>query len=191
MKEKTDYTLTYKNNTNPGDAAVVLKMKGNYSGTKEISFRIEARSLSDITADPVIVAYKKNGKVQHPIPVLLLDEEKLKYKKGDLKFSWPSEGNYTDIGTYKIHVEPGNTEKFKDSLDVDLIITELTDLKNVKVSLSGDLTDHRSLRYLRSAERAHSLQKRIMRFVLRIIIRKSGSIRSRLSEKAVIPVKKR
>ena len=36
----TDYNLTYKNNTNPGEATATATFKGNYCGTKTVSFTI-------------------------------------------------------------------------------------------------------------------------------------------------------
>ncbi|MBQ3005288.1 MAG: leucine-rich repeat protein, partial [Clostridia bacterium] len=40
LKEGTDYTLTYKNNTNVGKATATIQGKGNYSGTKNVEFNI-------------------------------------------------------------------------------------------------------------------------------------------------------
>ena len=131
LYEKTDYTLQYKNNTKPGPATVTIKMKGNYSGSKSVTFGIEAASLkTDITADTVYVAYKKN-KLQKPVPVLYINGAKLKYGKNDLEFTYPSTFSasenktaYMDPGTYRIHVAPKNTDLFKkgDEMDVDLVI---------------------------------------------------------------------
>ena len=40
MKEGTDFTVTYKNNTNAGTATATVTGKGNYTGTKDITFTI-------------------------------------------------------------------------------------------------------------------------------------------------------
>lgn len=40
LKKGTDYTITYKNNKNIGTATAVIKGKGNYTGTKEVTFKI-------------------------------------------------------------------------------------------------------------------------------------------------------
>lgn len=40
MKEGTDFTVTYKNNTNAGTATATVAGKGNYTGTKDITFTI-------------------------------------------------------------------------------------------------------------------------------------------------------
>ncbi|MBR5578454.1 MAG: SGNH/GDSL hydrolase family protein, partial [Lachnospiraceae bacterium] len=109
LKEKTDYTVSYKNNqkayvyddkdladyeklleTNPkvtgsGDfvakkaAAVVLKMKGNYSGTKSVFFKINKADISTALADSITVTY--TGKNQTPTPVVTLNGKKLTLNK--------------------------------------------------------------------------------------------------------------
>lgn len=40
LKNGTDYTLSYKNNKNVGTATVTIKGKGNYTGTKKVTFKI-------------------------------------------------------------------------------------------------------------------------------------------------------
>ncbi len=48
----SNYTLTYNNNKNVGTATVALKFKGNYSGTKNLTFTInpKATKLTKVTA---------------------------------------------------------------------------------------------------------------------------------------------
>lgn len=41
LREGTDYTVTYKDNVEPGTATAVVTGKGNYSGTKAVEFEIE------------------------------------------------------------------------------------------------------------------------------------------------------
>lgn len=40
LKENRDYTITYKNNVNPGTATVEVKFKGKYKGTTKTTFNI-------------------------------------------------------------------------------------------------------------------------------------------------------
>ncbi len=40
LKKGTDYTVSYKNNTKIGTATVTIKGKGNYTGTKTLTFKI-------------------------------------------------------------------------------------------------------------------------------------------------------
>ncbi|MCR5251918.1 MAG: hypothetical protein K6E50_15090 [Lachnospiraceae bacterium] len=94
LKEKTDYTLSYKDNKKAGgdperscsedNAArgvprVVVTMKGNYSGTHAVLFAILPVSVSEASAAPLFVTY--NGKVQKPKPECSLNGKKLKYGK--------------------------------------------------------------------------------------------------------------
>ena len=66
LKKGTDYTLSYKNNTAIGTATVTVKGKGNYSGSRKVTFRIipKATALSGLTAGKkkITVRWKKaNG----------------------------------------------------------------------------------------------------------------------------------
>jgi len=47
----SDYTITYKNNKNVGKASAVVTLKGNYSGSKTVTFKINPKgtSLSKVT----------------------------------------------------------------------------------------------------------------------------------------------
>lgn len=46
LKRGTDYTAAYNNNTKVGTAKITLKGKGNYTGTKTVSFRIVRKGSS-------------------------------------------------------------------------------------------------------------------------------------------------
>ena len=46
LKRGTDYTLTYSNNIKTGTARVTIKGKGDYTGTKRVSFKIVKKSAS-------------------------------------------------------------------------------------------------------------------------------------------------
>ena len=72
LDPKTDYTVTYKNDKEPGTAKILLKFKGNYKGTKEqtINYSIVPAVLGkDILADDIAVAVK--SKAQKPFPSLV------------------------------------------------------------------------------------------------------------------------
>ncbi len=46
LKNKTDYTVSYKNNKKIGTATVTVKGKGKYSGSKKVTFAINPKALS-------------------------------------------------------------------------------------------------------------------------------------------------
>lgn len=69
----TDYTATYKKNTKLGTASVIIKGKGNYTGSQTKEFKVEPKSLkadgvkiyvSDVLTGkkPAITLYDTNGK---------------------------------------------------------------------------------------------------------------------------------
>ena len=65
LTEGTDYTLSYKNNTNPGTATVTITGKGNYKDTKTATFTISAKSIASMTLSD-IASCEYNGSAQEP-----------------------------------------------------------------------------------------------------------------------------
>ncbi len=56
LKSGTDYTLSYKNNKEIGEATITVTGKGKYTGTKKISFNI-------VPKKPTIKVSEKSGKI--------------------------------------------------------------------------------------------------------------------------------
>lgn len=94
LKEKTDYTISYKNNTaaygfdatDPAFDAkkaptIIVTAKGNYSGKETLPFRILPLDInsSDFAADDMSIACKKRA--QRPNPILMWGDRKLKNHK--------------------------------------------------------------------------------------------------------------
>lgn len=50
LKNGTDYTVSYKNNTKPGQASVTVKGKGKYSGSQTVNFIIAPQEVQNLTA---------------------------------------------------------------------------------------------------------------------------------------------
>lgn len=48
LKNGTDFTVSYKNNTEPGTATLKVTGKGNYSGSVSKAFKITARAINDV-----------------------------------------------------------------------------------------------------------------------------------------------
>ena len=65
LTEGTDYTVTYKNNINAGEAEAVITGKGNYAGAQTVKFKIAAKAITaaDVSA---IGAVTYNGAAQKP-----------------------------------------------------------------------------------------------------------------------------
>ena len=66
LTKNTDYTVTYKNNTNAGTATAVVTGKGNYTGTVNRNFTIKARSLSATTVTVSPTSYTYDGTAKKP-----------------------------------------------------------------------------------------------------------------------------
>lgn len=49
LKNDTDYTLNYENNINAGVANVTVSGKGNYTGERKVSFKIQPKNMAEIT----------------------------------------------------------------------------------------------------------------------------------------------
>ncbi|MCH5248467.1 MAG: Ig-like domain-containing protein [Lachnospiraceae bacterium] len=106
-----DYTVSYKNNKNAASAdsskppTIIVKGKGNYTGTQSITFNIITKALTDtdITADNLTVAY--TGKTIKSSPILYRNGKKLSKNK-DYKITYPQTGAgaYSNAGTYPIIV---------------------------------------------------------------------------------------
>ena len=110
LAEKTDYTLSYKNNKNVSTGIsdnkkkpqIVIKLKGSYSGSETVYFEIVPMPLDKLTADDLTVAYKA-GKKNQLKPVLMYSgaetgwqDTKIKYSAKDITFTWvddDGEGN--------------------------------------------------------------------------------------------------
>ncbi|MBQ3423572.1 MAG: fibronectin type III domain-containing protein [Clostridia bacterium] len=65
LKKGTDYTVSYKNNTNVGKATVVITGKGGYTGTAKAAFRINPAKVTGLTLTAgkkkLTVAWKQAG----------------------------------------------------------------------------------------------------------------------------------
>ena len=61
----TDYTVSYSNNINAGTATVTITGTGNYTGTKNANFTINAKGASNLTISD-IAAVTYNGSAQTP-----------------------------------------------------------------------------------------------------------------------------
>lgn len=48
LKNGTDFNVSYKNNTEPGTATLIVNGKGNYSGSVSKTFKITARAINDV-----------------------------------------------------------------------------------------------------------------------------------------------
>ena len=146
LVEKKDYTLVYKNNKSAYALAegqtgfeynkapqVMVKLKGNYSGTKTIYFKILPVDFSVaheagkvvVNTDKLSVNYKEK-KQQMPLPTVYYEGRKLKYGKD---FEIPeyitaktNKSMFVTIGSHKITLKgKGN---YTGTIKAEVIISE-------------------------------------------------------------------
>ncbi|MCR5502853.1 MAG: InlB B-repeat-containing protein [Lachnospiraceae bacterium] len=142
-----DYTVSYKNNKvsytkaegEQGFSAkkapcAIVKMKGNYSGTRKLYFRILPADISGsgFGAEEITVQY--NGKKQTPAPVLLRNTKKLKLG--------------TDFIIAEYYAAKNDKSAFKGAEDEDtvyeLILTgkkNYTGTRKIKLTILGRTTE--------------------------------------------------
>ena len=118
LREGTDYTLSYKNNTIAGTASVIVTGKGSYTGTVTRTFTIVQRSISSATVSVATQTY--TGKALTPKPTVKVGSATLR-EGTDYTLSYASnvnvgtatvtitgKGNYTGTrtATFKIEARP-------------------------------------------------------------------------------------
>ena len=123
LKSGTDYTVSYKNNTNAGTATVTLAGKGNFTGTVSKTFKINPASIANAKLSG-LKDQTYTGKALTPAPAVKLGTKTLKAgtdytvsyknntKAGTATVTVTGKGNYTGkvTGSFTI-TEP---EKPKD-----------------------------------------------------------------------------
>ena len=119
LKNGRDYTLSYTHNVNPGIAKVIAKGKGNYTGSKTVSFTIAKRKVSTLNLSH-ITDRVYNGCAQKPIPRLTSGKTLLKngihytltYKNnvtpGTATVKITGKGNYTGSMTKTFKIKKRN-----------------------------------------------------------------------------------
>ena len=94
LKNGTDYTVTYSNNTKVGTATVTITGKGNYIGTITKTFTITAQSISKSATVSNVVTKTYNGKAQTQNPTVKIGTKTL-VNGTDYTVSYTSN---TDVG---------------------------------------------------------------------------------------------
>ncbi len=119
----THYTVTYATGRkNVGTYKVTVKMKGNYSGTKTLTFKINPVSVSKCKLSLSTTAYTYDGKVKKPtVTVKTASGTKLttssytvtyasgRKNVGTYKVTVKMKGNYTGSKTLTFKINPAKT----------------------------------------------------------------------------------
>lgn len=106
LKKGKDYTVKFANNkiantdvygkqlsSSVLKPTIIIKGKGNYTGTETLNFNIRQADLATADIDDITLVYKKNKTPKYGKPVVYLGKTKLKFNK-DYTVSYPvSQGN--------------------------------------------------------------------------------------------------
>ena len=108
LKEKTDYTLTYKKNTNAGEAVVIVKGKGNYTESLEEKFIIDRVDIGSLGIGDLYAVVAKNNTKQIALkPVVKYNGKTLKLKTDySVAYTNPATDGKTP-GVYTVKIEAG------------------------------------------------------------------------------------
>ena len=143
LKQGTDYSIRYENNTNAGTADVTITGNGNYEGTRTISFRIKPASIS-AAAISGIKDKTYTGKALTQSPTVKLESTTLKsgtdysvsYKNntsaGTATITFTGKGNYSGTKTAAFKIN-----KAAQSITAKLSASVIATGKTATVSVTG------------------------------------------------------
>lgn len=99
LSEETDYTLTYRNNVEVGSASVLITGKGNYLGTRTVTFKIKGRPMNKVKVKSFVKTFVYTGNAVNQSQAMTLT-----YGKNDEKLNegvdyQTSYSNNTNAGT--------------------------------------------------------------------------------------------
>ncbi|MGN0140856.1 MAG: leucine-rich repeat protein, partial [Roseburia sp.] len=138
LTKDTDYTVSYAKNINKGTAEVTIKGKGNYTGSKKLTFTINAKKISDVKVSGIADQYYTGKAIKPGVTVkdgsvkLVKDTDyTLSYsdnkKTGTATVTMKGKGNYT--GSKKV--------TFKIVKKVSTVKASSAGYNSVKVSWSS------------------------------------------------------
>ncbi len=144
LREGVDYTVSYKNNKKVNLAGkpvptIVVKGKGNYSGSQKVFFDIVPKALTDtdITAEDITAAY--SGKVIKSAPKVWRNGKKLsKDKDYTVEYPLTGKGAYQTAGVYPVVIR--GKGGYAGTITVSETITKKILMSKVSVAKIKNLT---------------------------------------------------
>ena len=129
----TDYDLSYADNVNVGTATVTVTGKGNFKGTKSVTFAIAPKDLSELVSIAAVGPQAHTGEAVEPKPAVTLGDATLT-ENVDYTLSY---ADNVELGTAKLIVTGiGN---YTGSKELEFEITDAPD--NDKPADNGETTD--------------------------------------------------
>ncbi|MCI7207128.1 MAG: SH3 domain-containing protein [Clostridium sp.] len=144
LKLNEDYTLTYSNNVNVGNATITINGIGNYTGSKKVNFNIAPKKLDISSATVNSIGSKTyTGASIKPSVTVTLNNKTLKLNK-DYNVSY---SNNKNIGTAKILIKGIGEYEGEKTVTFNIIPPKVTNLKSSKrtynsITLSWDKIDN-------------------------------------------------
>lgn len=153
LVKNKDYTVSYTNNTNAGEAKAIVKGKGNYGEQLEKTFTILPKNLRETTVSvPEVIAYKNS---EQTIKVTVKDGKRtLKLNKDyEMRFqaavgNGTEEGTKVDKirakeeGTYTVKIVAGSSGNYTGETSVSFMITTKTLLTKAKITLPSNSLEY-------------------------------------------------
>lgn len=148
MTPVKDYTLSYKDNVNAGKGVIIIEGKGNYTGTKEVTFKIQPKSFKGVIISPVKAqnytgsAIKPNLTLKDGGKKLKLDSDfNVKFSKnkkvGTAKAVITGKGNYTGSLTTSFTIKQASIKKAEVVMENSVAYTGKAVEPSVKVYFGG------------------------------------------------------
>ena len=147
----TEYTVTYKDNTNVGTATVTLTGKGNYAGSVEIKFNITAKALTDSMVQP-IAAQTYTGSAIEPTVTVNVGKKTLtagtdytvtyedNTNVGTAKVIVTGKGNYSDSVSKIFTIKQKDVTAQRDATDIQVVVDKGTFDEPTFGDVTGTLT---------------------------------------------------
>lgn len=142
LKPNVDYTVSYKDNINAGQATVYVKGKGMYTGTASRTFRVTPVNLNDDRVSTKDLFVKGKNSAQKPIPTVKFENKTLQMAK-DYDFSWKNEDNKENTGckapgSYTVTLTGKNNFTGNREITFNISSDKQIAFKNVKISKIPD-----------------------------------------------------
>ncbi|MBO5994731.1 MAG: leucine-rich repeat protein [Firmicutes bacterium] len=138
LTKGTDYTLSYENNVNAGDALIHITGKGKYLGEREEGFYINPADLSEIGATLTLSqeSFAYTGEEIKPAVTVKAYDKTLKQSTDDEEYDYYVDywDNY-DVGTATVNVS--GTGNYCGELRKEFTITgtDISTIENLKVEM--------------------------------------------------------
>lgn len=137
LKKGTDYTVSYKGNTNNGTATMTITGKGNYSGSVKKTFKINKRSMNNCTVDASKVYYTKQSSVYNNLVKVYTNNSKKKQLtlNKDYTIKWDCKGAPA-VGKHTVTLTAKN-KNLKGSYKLTVIVRPQGVGSNVSLKTNG------------------------------------------------------